>query len=88
MYGNGVDEQFDTDMTGHMNMDGIINATNEHCRSNRKKCRNARYFQPRSEISQIIHYKGSQIIPCSLELSGYSDFYVFQCRVFKTDQIV
>ena len=74
MYRNGVDEHFDTELTGHINMDGIIYATNEHRPSNKKKCRNATYFKPRCEISQIIHYKGSQITPCSLELSGYSDF--------------
>ena len=28
----------------YINMDGVINATNEHCRSNREKCRNATYM--------------------------------------------
>ena len=73
MYGNPVDEHVDMDMTGHMNMDGVINATYEHHWSNMKKHGNAKYFQPRSEISQIIPYKVSLIIPCSLELSGYSN---------------
>ena len=61
-------------MTGHMNMDGVINAMNEYHRNNKKRCRNATYFKPRSEISKIIHCKGSQIIPCSLELSRSTDF--------------
>ena len=55
MYGDGVDEHFHTELTGHINMDGVINATNEHCQSNRKMCRNAIYFNPRREILQIIH---------------------------------
>ena len=68
MYGNGVDEHFDMDLTWHMNVDGVMNATNEHRRSNSKKCKNATYFKPRSEISQINHYKGCQINSCSVEL--------------------
>ena len=74
MYGNGVGEHFDMELTAYMNKDAVINATNEHCWSNGKKCRNATSFIPRSEISQIIHYKRSQIIPCLLELFGYNYF--------------
>ena len=74
MNGNGVNKHFDMELTGQLNMDDVLNAKNEHRRSNRKKCRNATYFKPRSEILQIIHYKESQIIPCSLELSGHGDF--------------
>ena len=62
-----------TELTEHISMDGVTNATKERGSSNRKKGRNATYFKPSSEISQIIHYKGSQINPCSLELSGYRD---------------
>ena len=58
MYWIGVDKHFDKELTGHMSMDGLINATNEHRQIKRKNCRNATYFKPRSEFVHI-HYKES-----------------------------
>ena len=60
MYRNGLDEHFDTKLPGHINMDGVINATNEHRRSNRKKCGNARTSNLEVKFCQSCTRKGAR----------------------------
>ena len=60
-----VDKQFDTELTGHRSTDGVINATNERRRSNRKKCRDATYLNPevKFHISSTTKGARSSLVP-------------------------
>ena len=60
MYGNGVDERFDTELNECINKDGVINATNEHRQRNRKSAEMKHTSNPEVKSCKSSTTKGAR----------------------------